>query len=200
MSGELLGEGAHGGAVRVQDSDDLERDRDLLLDLFGRNSWPLRDDLDVVVGDVGIRLDRQLVKRNRPQPEQAEAGREHERAIVEREVDGATNHEKTLRPVTARTGTALRILRTRARHRPRPPSEGGEVSFAVADQDWGIGAVVSAGEYPLSHLLLARAAVRAEDLSLARQEYAVFLDLWKNADGDLAPLIDARQEYARLGR
>jgi eukaryotic-like serine/threonine-protein kinase len=52
----------------------------------------------------------------------------------------------------------------------------------------------------LSHLWLARAAVRAEDLSLARQEYVVFLSLWKNADSDLPSLIEARQEYARLAR
>jgi eukaryotic-like serine/threonine-protein kinase len=54
--------------------------------------------------------------------------------------------------------------------------------------------------YPLSHLWLARAAVRAEDLSLARQDYVVFLSLWKNADSDLPSLIEARQEYARLAR
>jgi eukaryotic-like serine/threonine-protein kinase len=54
--------------------------------------------------------------------------------------------------------------------------------------------------YPLAHLGLARAAVRANDLSLARQEYGAFLDLWKNADSDAAPLIDARREYARISR
>jgi predicted Zn-dependent protease len=53
--------------------------------------------------------------------------------------------------------------------------------------------------YPLSHLWLARAA-RAEDPSLARQEYAVFLSLWTNADATLPPLLEARQEYARISR
>jgi tetratricopeptide (TPR) repeat protein len=54
--------------------------------------------------------------------------------------------------------------------------------------------------YPLSHLWLARAAVRTDDVPLARREYAAFLDLWKNADSTLVPLIEARQESARLGR
>jgi eukaryotic-like serine/threonine-protein kinase len=54
--------------------------------------------------------------------------------------------------------------------------------------------------YPLSRLWLARAAVRADDLSLARQEYEVFFSLWKNADSDLPPLIEARDEYARVDR
>lgn len=53
--------------------------------------------------------------------------------------------------------------------------------------------------YPLSHLWRARAAVRADDLSLAGQEYADFLSLGKNADDGLSPLIDARRESARLG-
>jgi predicted Zn-dependent protease len=52
--------------------------------------------------------------------------------------------------------------------------------------------------YPLSRLWLARAAVRAGDLSLARQEYGVFFSLWANADADLPPLIAARREYGRV--
>jgi hypothetical protein len=54
--------------------------------------------------------------------------------------------------------------------------------------------------YPLSHLWLARAAVRADDLSLARHEYDAFFSLWKSADADLPLLIEARQEYGRLSR
>jgi len=52
--------------------------------------------------------------------------------------------------------------------------------------------------YPLSHLWLARAAARAGDEMLARQEYDAFLTHWKNADVDLGPLVEARRELARL--
>ena len=46
------------------------RDGDLLLDLFGGAAGPLRDDLDVVVGDVGIGLDGQVVERDDAPDEQ----------------------------------------------------------------------------------------------------------------------------------
>jgi hypothetical protein len=52
--------------------------------------------------------------------------------------------------------------------------------------------------YPMSHLWLARAAARAGDRTLAAREYSAFLALWKDADRDLRPVIDARREYARL--
>ena len=41
---------------------DLDRNRDLLLDLLGGSAGPLRDDADVVVGDVRIGFDRQVVE------------------------------------------------------------------------------------------------------------------------------------------
>ena len=43
---------------------DLDGDGDLLLNLFGGASGPLRDDLDVVVGDVGVGFDGQVVERD----------------------------------------------------------------------------------------------------------------------------------------
>jgi eukaryotic-like serine/threonine-protein kinase len=52
--------------------------------------------------------------------------------------------------------------------------------------------------YPLSHLWLARAAARAGETAVARQEYEAFFTLWKNADADLRPLVDARRELTRL--
>ena len=41
---------------------DFDRDGDLLLHFFGGAAGPLGDDLDVVVGDVRIRFDRQVVE------------------------------------------------------------------------------------------------------------------------------------------
>ncbi len=50
---------------------DLKWNGDLLLDLFGGDPRPLRNDFDVVIGDVGICLDRELVKGNRAPREEA---------------------------------------------------------------------------------------------------------------------------------
>ena len=40
----------------------FERNRDLLLDLLGGDARPLRDDFDVVIGNVGISFDRKLME------------------------------------------------------------------------------------------------------------------------------------------
>ena len=58
--------GAYMGDSRNTVHHDFERDRDLLLDLFGGDPGPLRDDIDVVVRHVRIRFDRKLVERNDP--------------------------------------------------------------------------------------------------------------------------------------
>ena len=50
----------------------------------------------------------------------------------------------------------------------------------------------------LAYLLQARALVQAGDAAQARIAYRRFLDLWKNADGDLPVLRDARAELATL--
>jgi serine/threonine protein kinase/tetratricopeptide (TPR) repeat protein len=52
--------------------------------------------------------------------------------------------------------------------------------------------------YPLAHLGLARAAVLSGDTAKARKEYQDFLALWKDADGDLPILQQAKDEYAKL--
>ena len=43
---------------------DLDRHRNLALNLFGAAAGPLRDDLDVVVGYVGIGFDGQVAERD----------------------------------------------------------------------------------------------------------------------------------------
>jgi len=59
-------------------------------------------------------------------------------------------------------------------------------------------AVSGGSYYPLSHLGLARAAAMSGDTAEAKKAYQDFLALWKDADPDLAPLIQARKEYAAL--
>src|SRR5580658_2771552 len=71
---------------------DFKRNRDLLFDLFRRNSRPLRDDLDVVVGYVGIGLDGQIAERDNAAGEKQQGKTQHQQAIVEREINDAANH------------------------------------------------------------------------------------------------------------
>lgn len=52
--------------------------------------------------------------------------------------------------------------------------------------------------YPLTQLELARAYAASGDTGNARQAYDAFLTAWRDADQDLKPLVDARQELTRL--
>jgi serine/threonine protein kinase/tetratricopeptide (TPR) repeat protein len=52
--------------------------------------------------------------------------------------------------------------------------------------------------YPLARLGLARAAALAGDVATARQAYEEFLAAWPNADDNLQPLKDAREQLAAL--
>jgi hypothetical protein len=52
--------------------------------------------------------------------------------------------------------------------------------------------------YPLAQLGFARAAAMADDHARSRTAYQDLFALWQNAYPDLPPLVQARQEYARL--
>ena len=56
----------------------------------------------------------------------------------------------------------------------------------------------SSSIYPLARLWLARTQAQAGDAGKARLSYEAFLSAWPEADQDLKPLIEARQELARL--
>ena len=71
---------------------DFDGDGDLLLNLFGGAARPLRDDLDVVVGDVGIGLDGQAVEGDDAPGKEQNRGSDHEPAIVQGEIDEAADH------------------------------------------------------------------------------------------------------------
>ncbi|HKA35908.1 MAG TPA: hypothetical protein VKH43_03760, partial [Thermoanaerobaculia bacterium] len=60
------------------------------------------------------------------------------------------------------------------------------------------GSQITSHLYPLAHLGLARAAVLEGDTVKARKAYQDLFALWKNADADLATLIEARKEYEKL--
>lgn len=51
---------------------------------------------------------------------------------------------------------------------------------------------------PLAHLGRARALEMEGNHAAARREYETLFELWKDADADLPPLRQARQEYAKL--
>src|SRR5262249_42458655 len=69
-----------------------DRDGDLLLDLLGGAAGPLRDDVDVGVGDIGVGFDGELVKRDRAPDQDHESQRHDEDAVVQREIDQGANH------------------------------------------------------------------------------------------------------------
>src|ERR1700722_9130197 len=71
---------------------DFQRNCDLLLDLFGRVSRPLRDDLRVGVGNVGIRLNREIVKRDDAPHEQHQRTTQHHQAVSQSKIDHGADH------------------------------------------------------------------------------------------------------------
>ena len=52
--------------------------------------------------------------------------------------------------------------------------------------------------YPLAHLGLARAAAFTGDTAKARTSYQNFLALWKDANPEIAILLDSKREYDKL--
>jgi len=50
----------------------------------------------------------------------------------------------------------------------------------------------------LAHLGLARAAAMSGDMAASRKAYQDFFALWKDADTNLTPLMEARKEYEKL--
>ena len=78
--------------VRDAVHDDFQRNRDLLFDLFRGNSRPLRDDLHVVVGHVGIGLDGKPLERNDARREQQQCQSQDEEAVVQSKINDSANH------------------------------------------------------------------------------------------------------------
>src|SRR5580692_9764170 len=75
---------------------DFNRNGDLLFDFFGGAPGPLGDDLDIIIGNVGIRLDGEIVKGDRSPNEQENGDRQHDEAVVQREVDDCADHRMVL--------------------------------------------------------------------------------------------------------
>jgi hypothetical protein len=70
----------------------LQRDGDLLFHLFGGMAGPLRNDLDVRIGDVWIGFDGKAVKRNDSPDKEDDSKTQHQDAIVQGQVDQVTDH------------------------------------------------------------------------------------------------------------
>src|SRR5271165_2410089 len=70
----------------------FDRNRDLLLNFFSSPSWPLRNDPHIFVGNVGIRFDREIVKRDDAPNQQANAQPHNEHAIAQCKVDQKSDH------------------------------------------------------------------------------------------------------------
>ncbi len=88
------GEGSGAEVLHVGDAGHLyfDRDGDLLLNLFGGAAGPLGDDLDVVVGDVGVGFDRKVVEGDDAPAGQQDGCAQHQPSIVESKVDETFDH------------------------------------------------------------------------------------------------------------
>src|SRR6476660_891802 len=70
----------------------FNRDGHLLLDFLRSTAWPLRNYLNVIVSNVGIRLNGQILERNNAPAEQQNSNCKHEKPVAERIVDKCTDH------------------------------------------------------------------------------------------------------------
>ena len=70
----------------------LYRDRDLALDFFGAAAGPLGDDLDVVIGHIGIRFDRQIAERNDSPRRHNQNAAENQPAVCQCEINKCAKH------------------------------------------------------------------------------------------------------------
>ena len=78
---------------------DFKWNRNLLFDLFRGNSRPLRNDFNLVVGDVGIGLDGEIAKRDNASGEKYQREGQHQQAVVESKVNDAANHLFAIAPI-----------------------------------------------------------------------------------------------------
>ena len=89
-----------GDAVKLA----LQRNGDLLLDLFGGMAWILGNNLGGHVSDVGIRLDGELLQGVETENGKAGEHRQHQPAPAQTETNEARNHWNNT-PSFARTDT-----------------------------------------------------------------------------------------------
>src|ERR1700733_7208747 len=70
----------------------FDRNRHLLFHFFGGTSRPLGNDRHIVVGDIGIGLYGQIVKRDSPPAEQQDGNGENHKPVVKGKVNQSANH------------------------------------------------------------------------------------------------------------
>lgn len=70
----------------------LNRDRNLLLDFFCSPPRPLGDDLNVVVRHVGIRFDRQIMKRDAAPDQKEYSDGDDDYFIAQGEINDEPDH------------------------------------------------------------------------------------------------------------
>ncbi len=107
----------HPHVVRQAGETQLDRDCDLFLDLLGGAPCVQRDDVDLDVGDVGERFDRQRFERENAAGDEEQRHQQHEQRLMQRERNDASNHATG--PVTNARWSGT-IARARAHCRPPP--------------------------------------------------------------------------------
>ena len=68
------------------------RDRDLLLNLFGRAPRPLGNHVDVIIGYIGIGFDRQIVERDGAPDKQQDGRRQNHEPVVKCKINQIPDH------------------------------------------------------------------------------------------------------------
>ncbi len=76
---------------------DFDGNGDLLFHFLRGPSGPLRDHLHIVIGDVGIRLDRQVLEGDRTPHEKQNGDGYDEKTIAQGESDNSADHLGSLR-------------------------------------------------------------------------------------------------------
>src|SRR6516165_2803686 len=71
---------------------DFKWNRDLLLDLFRGDSGPLGNDIDVVVGYIGIGFNGKLVERDRAPHKKRDRKRQDQESVLQGKGDQIANH------------------------------------------------------------------------------------------------------------
>jgi hypothetical protein len=76
----------------------LNRHRDLLFDLLGRNAGPLGDDLDVIIRDVGISLDGKAAEGDYAPDEQQDRNSNDQQAVCKTKINETSNQAENIQP------------------------------------------------------------------------------------------------------
>jgi serine/threonine protein kinase/tetratricopeptide (TPR) repeat protein len=124
---------------------------------------------------------------------------ELKRDDLKHDASGATDRAIELLPASRQYEAALNFRPTWVRGQAYLRAKDGALAAAefqkiIDHRGWDVLSPL----WPMAHLGLARAAVLQGDLVKGRKAYEEFFLLWKDADGELPIVIEAKREYGKL--